>query len=80
MSEGHSLLLPFNSRSRKFALGFECGRTWAILNSSDEAFDCEMHVANAEMILRLAEASERTVHTEEHDDVWVTAYFSERQT
>lgn len=76
--DGHSLLLAFEDESREFALGFEIGRVWAILQASDDSFECEMHVAGAEMILRLAEATERTVRVDEMTDVWCTAYFSER--
>jgi hypothetical protein len=75
---GHSLLLEFSNTERDFALGFECGRTWAILDGCDDPFDCEMHVENAEMILRLAEATGRTVQSQEHDETWLTVQFSER--
>lgn len=77
--EGHSLLLPFDNETPDFALGFECGRVWAILQATDDSFECEMHAAGAEMILRLAEATGRTVQTDEMTDLWVTACFSERQ-
>lgn len=77
MSEGgHSLLLAFDNQSRDFALGVEVGRVWVLLSATDDALDCEMHTANAEMVLRLAEATGRTVRWVEHDNTWSTAYFA----
>ena len=78
VDDGHALLLLFDDDDPKFARGFELGRVWAILRATDDNFDCEMHAANAEMILRLAGATDREVRTEEHGEGWVTAYFSER--
>lgn len=70
------LLLAFDHDDEEFSRGFELGRVWAILRASDDNFDCEMHAANAEMILRIAEATDRQVRTEELGSGWVTAYFS----
>lgn len=79
MSEGtYGLLLAFDREHPDFALGFEVGRLWAVLSATDENYEAEVHAANAEMILRLAEATERTVHTDELGDGWLTAHFSER--
>ena len=75
---GHSLLLAFENESPDFSLGFEVGRIWSVLSQTEDNYEAEMHAANAEMILRLAEATERTVRTEELGDGWLTAYFSER--
>lgn len=76
--DGFGLLLAFDRNDREFTLGFEVGRLWAILSETDENYEAEVHAANAEMILRLAEATERTVRTAEIGDGWLTAYFSER--
>ena len=72
---GFGLLLAFD---RNFTWGFECGRLWAILSESEEPWEGEVHTANAEMMLRLAEATERTVESEEIGDGWLTVRFSER--
>lgn len=78
MDAGHSPLLYFTNETPDFSHGFECGRVWGILMSMDDAFDCEIHCSNAEMMLRIAEATGRTLRWEEHDERWSTAYFSER--
>jgi diphthamide synthase (EF-2-diphthine--ammonia ligase) len=75
---GHSLLIAFDNETPDFARGFECGRVWALMREDDSEHSFEMHTDNAEMVLRLAEASGRTVRWVEHDDTWSTAYFSER--
>lgn len=75
--EAYGLLLEFD-RDGDFAHGFEVGRLWAILSDTDEAWDGEVHAVNAEMMLRLAEATERTVESEELGEGWLTVRFSER--
>lgn len=75
---GHGLMLEFDRNDRQFAMGFECGRIWAILSATDDEFDCEMHAENAEMIVRLAEETERTARSEDLGNGWLTVWFSER--
>jgi len=75
MDVGHSLLLEFDGRGREFAMGVEVGRTWEMLRHIAEAFDCEVHTTNAEMMIRLGEATDRTVYWKEHDGTWATVYF-----
>jgi hypothetical protein len=77
---GGSLMLEFANDSRDFALGFELGRVWSVLNTTDDPYDCEMHAENAEMMLRIGDATGRTVRWEEHNPTWATVYFSERHT
>jgi hypothetical protein len=72
-----TLLLPFDSADPEFARGFECGRLWALLRAEPDAEVEEyVHAANAEMLLRMAEATDRHVQTEDVDDVWVIATFT----
>jgi hypothetical protein len=71
----YSLLLEFDNESNDFTLGFECGRIWAILQLREEPFDCEVHAENAEMILRMAEATNRSVQSKELGDGWLTVMF-----
>jgi hypothetical protein len=72
-----SLLLEFDRSDPQFAQGFECGRLWAILRADAEVEVCEyVHAANVEMLLRLAEATGRTVRTEDVDETWVLATFT----
>jgi len=78
--EAFGLLLAFEGDDPGFVRGFEVGRLWAILSETDDNYEAEVHASNAEMILRLAEATERTVHTDELGSGWLTAHFSTRTT
>jgi hypothetical protein len=71
------LLLAFDTPHPEFARGFECGRIWALLRADPEAEVIEyVHTANLEMLLRLAEATGRTVRTEDVDATFVLATFA----
>jgi hypothetical protein len=73
---GHICLLPFDSDDAEFARGFEAGRLWALLRTSDdEVVEC-IHASNAEMAMRLAEATERHVVATELGHDWLEATFA----
>lgn len=73
---GHACLLAFDRDSADFARGFEAGRIWAILRANpDETVRESVHSQNAEMILRMAEATGRQVWTTELDSEWLGATF-----
>jgi hypothetical protein len=74
---GHACLLPFDTDDVEFARGFETGRLWALLRETEEEVVETVHAANAEMILRLAEATGRHVQAVELDEDWIEATFSE---
>jgi hypothetical protein len=75
-SAGHACLLPFDTDDAEFARGFEAGRLWALLrDSDDEVVEC-IHASNAEMAMRLAEATERNVSATELGHDWLEATFS----
>lgn len=77
MSE-YSLLLPFATDDPLFAHGFEMGRLWTLLRevlSDHDEYECHCHVENAEMALRIAEATSRTVRSEELGDGWLSLAF-----
>jgi hypothetical protein len=74
---GHACLLPFDTDDAEFARGFETGRLWALLNSTDEEVVETVHAANAEMILRLGEATGRHVRSVELDENWIEVTFTE---
>ena len=74
----YSLLLPFDRSTPEFSHGFECGRIWAILCDDDEEHDFEVHKVNAEMMVRLAESTDRQVTLHDLDGTWTTASFTER--
>jgi hypothetical protein len=72
-----ALLLTFDDETAEFARGFECGRLWALLRDEpDDEVEEYVHAENAEMLLRMAEATGRHVQTEDVDDAWVLASFS----
>jgi hypothetical protein len=73
----HSLLLAFDSDEPAFARGFELGRIWTLLQSSpDDEVSEHAHASNAEMLLRMAEATGRQLHTVDLDDTWVLATYA----
>lgn len=75
-SESHVLALAFDTDDPQFARGVEIGRLWERLRVEVEPVVEMVHVANAEMILRMAEALQRPVVSDEHDVVWMTVSFS----
>lgn len=73
----HSLLLSFDTEDGEFARGFEAGRVWALLRAHpDEKVEEYVHAANAEMLLRMGEATGRAVRAEDVDDTWVLVTFA----
>jgi hypothetical protein len=74
---GHECLLPFDTEDAEFARGFEAGRLWALLRGTDDEVIETVHAANAEMILRLGEATGRHVQAVDLDENWIEATFAE---
>lgn len=74
---GNACLLPFDTDDAEFARGFETGRIWALLRATDDEVVETMHAENAEMIMRLGEATGRYVRAVELDDNWIEATFAE---
>ena len=73
----YGLALAFDTNSPEFARGVEIGRLWEQLHACPEQeVDQLVHVANAEMVLRLAEACGRTATSDEHDGTWMTVRFA----
>jgi hypothetical protein len=70
-------LLPFDTDHPEFARGFEAGRIWAALQlHPDEPQQVIVHATNAEMAIRIGEATRRRVRGEESDDgYWITLDF-----
>ena len=73
----YGLALPFDTDDPTFVRGVEIGRLWEILKHTPEAFEQTVHVSNAEMMLRLGEATDRTVESEELDEIWMVVKFGE---
>ncbi len=73
---GHVCVLPFDTDAHDFARGFEAGRIWQQLVDRDDAVEETIHARNAEMVLRMAEATGRSVVGEDLDDIWTLMRFS----
>ena len=74
---GHACLLPFDTDDAEFARGFEAGRLWALLRSEEDVEIAEcIHASNAEMAMRLAEGTGRTVNAVDLGNDWLEATFS----
>ena len=71
-ADGFQPVLAFDTDDPEFARGVEIGRLWEMLRHHDDAFIQEIHATNAEMVLRMGEATGRTLTAEEMDgDVWM---------
>lgn len=69
-NEGFRPVLSFDTDDPQFVRGFEAGRLWEQLKSG-EPFEQEIHAANAELVLRMAESLDVTVTAEHLDDTWM---------
>lgn len=72
------LVLPFDTDNPEFARGFEAGRIWAALRHDDGPMNVTAHAINAEMLIRMAEADNRTVIAGEVADGWVAVDYGAR--
>jgi hypothetical protein len=71
---GYSLLLEFDTPGSDFARGVEIGSLWEQLKV-DGPVEQTVHAENAEMVLRLAEATGRAVTADPLNDEWLHARF-----
>ena len=72
-------VLQFDTDSPEFIRGVEVGRIWERLKNEDEEVLVMIHATNAEMIMRISEATDRPVISEEHDDRWMTVTFAAKE-
>ena len=73
--ENYALALAFDTDAPEFARGVEVGRLWERLRlDPDPAYEM-VHIANAEMLLRIGDALGRVVSGKEHDKIWMTVRF-----
>lgn len=75
----YELLLPFDTDNPEFIRGVEIGRLWETLKNTPEEFEQTVHLSNAEMVIRIAEAQRRTVQSRELDDTWMRVTFGEAE-
>lgn len=70
------LILPFDTDDPQFVRGFEAGCLWGQLKSG-EALRQTIHATNAEMAIRMCEATGRQFLAEDLDDTWVELHVAE---
>ena len=70
-----SLLLPFDNDNPRFVDGVEIGRLWEIVKRDYDVVET-VHARNAEMVMRIAEATGRKFSAEHVDDTWIVVTLS----
>lgn len=73
--DGFACALEFDTSTTDFVRGVEIGRLWEKLQLELGPVDEYVHASNAEMILRLSEATGRAVRSEDLDDTWIFVAF-----
>lgn len=73
----YQLLFAFDSDEPEFARGFESGRLWERITNDHTTWDEIVHATNAEMVMRMCEAQDRTFRAETMPDeffvqVWIS--------
>lgn len=72
----YSLLLAFDRDDPAFIDGFELGRLWERAKNDEVEFVESIHGRNAEMVLRIAEATGRRVRSQEIGSGWIDVTFA----
>jgi hypothetical protein len=72
---GESLVLAFDTPGADFVRGVEVGRLWEQLKTAEPVVE-HVHASNAEMLLRMAEATGRALEADILDDTWLLARFA----
>lgn len=75
---GVSLLMAFDTDDPEFARGFELGRLWEQLRAAPDWEPLErelVHATNAEMLMRLGEATGRCATAVDLDGHWLEVSF-----
>jgi hypothetical protein len=75
MDDAYALALAFDTNASEFIRGVEVGRLWEQLKSEQGPIEEVVHASNAEMVLRLSEATDRAVRAEELDETWLQVTF-----
>ena len=66
----YGLILPFDSDEPEFTRGFEAGALWERLKNQP-GFEGTVHAENAEMVMRIAEATGCEFSGEDVGDGWL---------
>lgn len=77
MSDDRYLLcVAFDTDEPEFARGVEIGRLWECLHACpDGDVAHQIHITNAEMVLRIGDALSRSVDSTEQDETWMLVVF-----
>ena len=74
--DSYECALAFDTDSPEFVRGCELGALWERLRNEDGEVEQTVHLTNAEMVLRVSEATGRPVVSEECDDgYWMVVRF-----
>lgn len=73
--DGFTCALQFDTSASEFVRGVEIGRLWETLKLETGPIEEYVHATNAEMVLRLAEATGRAVQSEDLDETWLLVTF-----
>lgn len=73
--DGFACALEFDTNTTDFVRGVEVGRLWEKLQLESGPVEEYVHASNAEMMLRLSEATGRAVQSEDLDDTWLLVTF-----
>lgn len=74
-----NLTLPFLNETKDFALGFECGKIWIVLQSESEPdFETDVHQENFDQIVMMAGRTGWLMEHEEMGGGWVIVKFRRR--
>ena len=76
MSDRYECALPFDTDNPEFVRGCELGALWQRLRTEQGEVEQAVHLTNAEMMLRVSEATGRAVVSEEcGDGHWMVVRF-----
>ncbi len=76
MEDGYELVVAFDRADPVFARGVEIGMLWQRLHAEPLPVSATIHASNAEMAMRLAEASGCSVRADGLDDDWLMVVFA----
>lgn len=75
--KGWGLVLAFDTDDFEFVRGMEAGIVWGALQKLDatESHEVFVHGYNAEMMVRISEATNRHIETQDTDPDWMSVKF-----
>lgn len=73
--DSFTCVLAFDTDDAEFVRGVELGRLWERLCAHPDPLLELVHISNAEMVMRVADALGRPAISDEHDGTWMTVRF-----